>query len=120
MAVQEQDKMVPLTEAQTNPYLAKATDFKTKVPAAGSGTEGADKLMPGGGADGPRHTEDSGPGDGYGTPVPGDRSAIVGKSFKVETSKGEGGAPPEKVSYPCSVDLKTGQITPNVEKWKGY
>lgn len=118
MAVQEQDKMVPLTEAQTNPYSSKATDFKTKVPAAGSMTEGANKLMPGGGADSPRHTEDGGPGEGYGTPVTGDRSAIVGKAFKVETSKGEGGAPPEKVSIPCSVDLKSGQVMPNVEK--GY
>lgn len=62
----------------------------------------------------PRCCEDDGMGpSGAGTPV-GDRAASVAKAFKVSMNKGEGDSSPSKVSIPCSVNLMTGQVEPNV------
>ena len=103
-----QDEMVKLSTNQTSPYLAKGSDWKVKVPAAGSGEEGMnqlDKLSVT--QEGPRHTEDSGPG----TPVPTDRSAKVSANFKEMKNSNESGT---SLSFGASVDFGKGNWTGGV------
>lgn len=85
------DGLIKLSASQTDPSAAKGSDFKVAVPKAGM-AEGANKLV---------NAPDS-PGDAK----PSD--------FKVAQSPKEGTA----LSIPCSVDLESGQVSPNVAK--GY
>lgn len=104
--------LVTLSTNQESPYLAEAKDFKTvKSPTAGAahpahpGDEGLTHQSET--QEGPRHNEDDG-----------DRTPSVwgkgGKAFSVGQS--DGGSTTVKI--PQSVDLKTGQVVPNVAK--GY
>lgn len=109
------DKLVDLATNQTNPYDAKASDFKAMGPSMGKAgmAEGQDKLI----TDsvnqcGPRHTEDGGVGGGAGTPVPTDRSRVIASNFKPMANDGETGT---SVSLPASVDFSSGKWTGGVE-----
>ena len=99
------DDLISLTSNQVSPGDAKASDFSVKTPAVGSGMEGANKLMPE--MEGPRHTEDDGPG----TPVPTDRSRVIASHFKVGQAKLDG--TPVKCDW--SVSFDDGQISPSIE-----
>jgi len=101
------DQLVSLGKNQTNPYDAKGSDWKVKVPAEGSGEEGMDQLLKQSETQtGPRHTEDDGQGKGYGTPVPTDRSAKVSANFKVSGNSNEGGS---ALGYSVGVDFGDGK-----------
>lgn len=105
------DKLVDLAMNQTNPYDAKASDFKAMGPAMGKAgmAEGMDKLiMDSVNQCGPRHTEDGGIGSGAGTPVPTDRSRVIAANFKAMSNDGETGT---SVSMGLGVDTASG-------KWK--
>lgn len=105
-AMAGKDELVSLGKNQTNPYDAKGSDWKVKVPAEGSGEEGMDMLLKQTDTQmGPRHTEDDGEGKGYGTPVPTDRSAKVSANFKVMSNSNEAGT---SVGSGVSVDFGDG------------
>lgn len=104
--------LVTLSDKMTNPNLSKGSDFKVKVPAEGSGSEGMDQLFKDSmNQCGPRHTEDDGQGKGYGTPVPTDRSRVVASNFKEMKNSNETGT---SLSFGADVSLGDGQWTGGV------
>lgn len=107
-------ELVDLGANQTNPYDAKASEFKV---AGGSSdkqnSSGKDMMVDC--CDSPRHTEDDGCGaNGYGTPVPSDRGAKVAAAFKV--GQNDGGS--TSMSSPVSVDFVTGKFVTSTPKQK--
>lgn len=90
-----------------DPRNSKPTDWPNVGPSGSAGEEsGAGKLVPQTEAqEGPRHTEDS----GENTP------SVWGKveGFTVSKNKGEGGMASTAVSIKGSVDLNTGEMSPN-------
>lgn len=103
--------LVNLGANQTNPYDAKASDFKV-ASSDKQTSSGKDQMVDC--CDSPRHTEDGGPGAGYGTPVPGDRGAKVAAAFKV--GQNDGGS--TSVSSPVSVDFVDGKYVTSTPKQK--
>lgn len=108
--------LVSLSKGQTDPGSASGKDFKVKVPSYGE-AGGADELVKlSDYQESPRCTE-----DGHGSkggPVPEDRSKHIAKNFPVSVNKGESSDAPGKLSAMRTLDLKTGQLSPNVEKAK--
>lgn len=105
--------LVNLGANQTNPYDAKASDFKV-ASSDKQTSSGKDQMVDC--CDSPRHTEDGGPGaNGYGTPVPSDRGAKVAAAFKVGQNDGGGGT---SMSSPVSVDFVTGKFVTSTPKQK--
>jgi hypothetical protein len=119
----EQDKLVSIAKNQTNPYLAKASDWPDgKSPAdvgTGQGSGATWESPKSGGYDslvmqnknqmGPRHaetTESSAMNDSMD-----ERKAAVAAGFKVSTNKGESESKPSAESIPESIDLLTGKIS---------
>ena len=116
-------ELVHETENQTDPHWAKAEDFKVTGSSLGKEGEvqaGKDQLTPC--VEETRHCEDDGPGEsGAGTPTGGDWGAATkGRTFHVETNKGEGDSAPSKLSIPFSVNFESGQVTPDVAKIRGH
>lgn len=99
--------LIKFSKNQTSPADMKGSDFKVKTPKEGAGEEGMDQLLKQSDTQmGPRHTEDSGEGKGYGTPVPTDRSAKVSANFKVSSNSNEAGT---SVGTGVSVDFGDGK-----------
>ena len=112
----EQDKLVPLTIGEGDPYRVKGSDFPNKGGSGMGSKVGHDDLLSESELQcGPRHNEDGGMGDGgYGTPTQwnsGGRSPKVSAGFPVGKNKGEGDESPSKVSIPEGVDLISGKLT---------
>lgn len=108
------DELIKLSKGQTDPGSASGKDFKVSVPKAGEAS-GADQLVKmSSSQESPRSTEDGSGGKGYGSPVPEDRSKHIAKNFPVSVNKGESSDAPGKSSTAYSVDLKSGQLSPNV------
>jgi len=112
----EQDKLVPLTVGEGDPYRVKGSDFPNKGGSGMGGKPAHDDLCPESGNQvGPRHAEDGGPGEGgYGTPSEwqsGGRSKTVAAAFPVSKNKGESDQSPDKVSIPEGVDFISGKLT---------
>jgi hypothetical protein len=103
------NKLVEMGGNLESPNMAKAEDFPVKTPKQGM-AEGMNKLVKA--PESPRHIEDDGPGEGYGTPVPNDVGSKIGSVWKVGQSMSEGGT---KVKCDWGVDLESGDATPNVE-----
>jgi hypothetical protein len=114
-------ELVHETQNQTDPHLCKPGDFKVTGPlgAVGEVPPGKDQLTPC--VEETRHCEDDGPGEsGAGTPTGGDWGAAAkGRSFSVSTNKGEGDGG-SRLSIPYSVNLATGDITPELEKIRNH
>ena len=108
------DSLIKLSGNLENPRDCKATDFPAVGPSGAAGmSSGAGKLVPQNtNQDGPRHTEDGGPG----MPVPSDRSRVISENFKVSVYGGEGGMKSTAVSIPGSVDLSSGAMSPTADK----
>ena len=106
----EKNKLVAIPGNLTSPDMAKAEDFPVKTPKQGM-AEGENKLVEC--CESPRHIEDDGPGEGYGTPVPNDVGKKISSAWKVGQSSSEEGT---KVKCGWGVDYVSGDITPNVEK----
>lgn len=108
--VDGKDELVTLGTNQTNPYDAKASEFKAGGPsvgAEGAGMSEQDKMvMLSETQEGPRHNEDEGKGKGYGTPTPTDRSAKVSAGFKEMKNSNEGGT---SLSLEHGVDFGSGK-----------
>ena len=100
-------KLIALGGNLENPREAKATDWPSVGPSGPEGSSSGDgKLVTLTEAqEGPRHVRD----DGENTP------SNWGKDygFAVTTSKGEGGTASTAVKCDWSVDLSTGQTSPN-------
>lgn len=113
MAMQDgSNKLVSLGKNQTNPYDAKGSDFKAKVPAEGTGDANQDKMVTESANQcGPRHTEDGAGEAGYGKPMPTDRSKVVESNFKPSKNSNESGT---AVSLGSMVDFGTGDWTGGV------
>ena len=112
----EQDKLVPLTVGEGDPYRVKGSDFPNKGGSGMGGKVGHDDLLSESELQvGPRHNEDGGMGEGgYGTPTQwnsGGRSPKVSAGFPVSKNKGEGDESPTSVSIPEGVDLISGKLT---------
>jgi hypothetical protein len=99
-------KLIALGGNLENPREAKASDWASVGPTGAAGSSsGAGKLVTQTqNQEGPRHTED----DGENT------ASKWGKveGFTVSVSKGESGTAPGSVSIKGSVDLSTGQMSP--------
>lgn len=106
--------LVSLPDNLTNPREVKSSSFPSIGPSGAAGMAmGQDKLITQSQNQWmPMHTEDDGPG----TPVPTDRSRVISENFKVSVNGGEAGSKPGAFSIPCSVDFKTGQMSPVSEK----
>src|ERR1700726_1830913 len=92
---QGQDKLVDISGNKVSPYQAKASDWPNIKNPGGESLGVADKLfnqsVP---QTGCRHCEDDGPGKGYGTPVPTDRSRVIAANFPVGKNHGGEGTKP--------------------------
>jgi hypothetical protein len=99
------DLVMPSKNLYT-PADVKASDFKAKTPAMGSGEEGKDQLFKDSvNQCAPRHAEDGGTGGGYGVPMPTDRSRVIESNFKTQKNTGEMGT---SMGTGVSVDFGTG------------
>jgi len=95
------DELVSLGANQTNPYDAKASDFKSPGGRKHGEAEGQNALVPQNeNQDGPRNAED----DGDMTP------SVWGKGGK-QFPVGRADSGSTSVSIPESVDLATGKIS---------
>lgn len=108
------DSLIKLGGNLEDPRNCKPSDFPAVGPSGAAGmTSGQDKLaMQTQNQWMPRHTEDDGPG----TPVPTDRSRVIGENFKVSMNMGEAGMKPTAVSIPGSVNFKDGSMSPEACK----
>ena len=108
------DSLIKLGGNLDNPAASKPSDYPAVGPTGAAGmSSGAGKLVPQNtNQDGPRHTEDGGPG----MPVPSDRSRVISENFKVSVNGGEGGMKSTAVSIPGSVDLSSGAMSPTADK----
>jgi hypothetical protein len=92
------EKLVSLSKSLTDPSSTSAKDFKVAVPAEGK-SGGDDSLVK-------MSTKQESPRD------------VDGKDFSASTNKGESSDQPTKGSTAYSVDLNTGQLSPNVHTAK--
>ena len=112
----EQDKLIVLTVAESDPYRIKGSDFPNHGGTGMGGKVGHDDLLSESELQvGPRHNEDGGAGEGgYGTPTQwnsGGRSPKVSAGFPVAKNKGEAEESSVSVSIPEGVDLISGKLT---------
>lgn len=107
------DTLVSLTNTQKDPYYVRGSDFPVNLSGKAGEASGKDELASQSDLQvHPRYNESDGGGEsGYGTPSVWGKG---GKAFTVSTNAGEGGGPATSASIGWSVDLKSGQVTPDV------
>jgi hypothetical protein len=115
---QGQDKLVDISGNKVSPAQAKPSDWPKIDNPGGESLGVKDKVFTLSVTQtGPRHCEDDGPGEGYGTPVPTDRSRVISANFPVgKSTAGEGTRP--STPWKCSVNLETGQMDPQAYEQK--
>lgn len=112
------DELIKLSSAQTDPGSASGKDFKVSVPSYGEAGGANELVKMASNQESPRSAEDGHTGKSYGSPVPEDRSKNIAKNFSPSVNKGESSDAAGKDSCSYSVDLKTGQLSPNVKPTK--
>jgi hypothetical protein len=105
----EQDKLVPMTVGESDPYRVTGKDFPNPGGSGEGPKPGHDELTKESMLqEMPRHNADDGPGDsGAGTPSVWGKE---GKGFEAMRNKGESGSPAMDMSIAESVDLVSGKI----------